>query len=491
MSEAGGLAAAARRRSARSRSAPRRCRSSRCSRTGLPGPQPPRAPPCRAAAAPSGDERRASRRSRRRRRERSSSAVRPAPTCSRSASSPGRKRRRCRRRSRRPGPGRRGARRLVRRRRKIAVGSPCGPGCYRATAPAARRAEERRRHASRGDEPDDVARPAAGAVAAARRLASIVARATKTFRSPELARDPRPPRLRTRPHAVVTRWSVVAPDKLTYKIVSGGPSAVIIGNTRWDKVPGGTWEKSPQTPIHQPTPFWVVVEGRARALADAEGRWRVSFFDPKTPGLVRAADRQRHTHAAARHADAAAAHFMRQVYSELQRAGRRSRRRARRKKRSTAVAAASSRIRLPLEMSRARASWLVLVALAGAAALVVCGCRLRAPGRRRLARLGQHARQHAPLAADADHQGQHRPARTHLHVQLPLGRPERAARQAVVPGRRRQPDVRHDRRAQTWALDATTGKVIWRWTPNNVAVFNKAASSPTAASRSATARCSC
>ena len=28
--------------------------------------------------------------------------------------------------------------------------------------------------------------------------------------------------------------------------------------------------------------------------------------------------------------------------------------------------------------------------------------------------------------------------------------------------------------SQTWALDATTGKVIWRWTPNNVAVFNKA-----------------
>jgi alcohol dehydrogenase (cytochrome c) len=28
--------------------------------------------------------------------------------------------------------------------------------------------------------------------------------------------------------------------------------------------------------------------------------------------------------------------------------------------------------------------------------------------------------------------------------------------------------------AQVWALDATTGKVIWRWTPNNVAVFNKA-----------------
>ena len=24
-----------------------------------------------------------------------------------------------------------------------------------------------------------------------------------------------------------------------------------------------------------------------------------------------------------------------------------------------------------------------------------------------------------------------------------------------------------------WALDATTGKVIWRWHPDNVAVFNK------------------
>jgi alcohol dehydrogenase (cytochrome c) len=28
--------------------------------------------------------------------------------------------------------------------------------------------------------------------------------------------------------------------------------------------------------------------------------------------------------------------------------------------------------------------------------------------------------------------------------------------------------------SQVWALDATSGKLIWRWTPNNVAVFNKA-----------------
>ena len=37
----------------------------------------------------------------------------------------------------------------------------------------------------------------------------------------------------------------------------GRAAAVIIGDSRWDKLPGGKWKKSPQTPIHQPTPFWV------------------------------------------------------------------------------------------------------------------------------------------------------------------------------------------------------------------------------------------
>jgi len=79
---------------------------------------------------------------------------------------------------------------------------------------------------------------------------------------------------------------VQAPDRLTYDI-DRGYSAVIIGKHRWDKAPGGTWKRSPQLPITQPTPPWVAAtNARVLGATTARGRpaWRVSFFDPKTPG---------------------------------------------------------------------------------------------------------------------------------------------------------------------------------------------------------------
>jgi hypothetical protein len=114
--------------------------------------------------------------------------------------------------------------------------------------------------------------------------------------------------------ALLTRWTIVAPDRLTYQIKNGA-AAVIIGKRRWDKVPGGKWTTSAQTPIHQPTPFWVSWTD-ARILESTSSAWRVSFFDPKTPGWyeVRIAKRSMRTLELRMHATA---HFMHEVYSEF------------------------------------------------------------------------------------------------------------------------------------------------------------------------------
>src|SRR5204863_9725229 len=56
-------------------------------------------------------------------------------------------------------------------------------------------------------------------------------------------------------NAITTTYEVQAPNRLTYKIVRG-PEAVIIGGTRWDRLPGGRWERSDLEPLTQPEPFW-------------------------------------------------------------------------------------------------------------------------------------------------------------------------------------------------------------------------------------------
>lgn len=86
-------------------------------------------------------------------------------------------------------------------------------------------------------------------------------------------------------HAVNTVWRVVAPDNVAYD-VEGGASAVIMGDTRWDKLPGQPWQKSPATRLHQPVPFWAKVTDAhvvgETTFAGAQVQ-RVTFFDPQTP----------------------------------------------------------------------------------------------------------------------------------------------------------------------------------------------------------------
>ncbi len=102
---------------------------------------------------------------------------------------------------------------------------------------------------------------------------------------------------------------------LTYH-VRGGPSAVIIGNSRWDKVaPGEAWVKSPQTPIHQVTQFWVSWQN-AHVIGSTPKTWRITFFDPKTPGWYEI-DVAKDTRRTLGMRMQAAAHFMRQTYGNF------------------------------------------------------------------------------------------------------------------------------------------------------------------------------
>jgi hypothetical protein len=118
-------------------------------------------------------------------------------------------------------------------------------------------------------------------------------------------------------HAVTSVWRAAAPDRIAYT-VKNGYSSVIIGGRRWDRAPGGRWVASAQTsPIHQPVPFWVSVED-AHVLGTEQLRghavWRVSFFDPATPGWFEVAIDKRTMHTLEL-SMFATAHFMHDVYS--------------------------------------------------------------------------------------------------------------------------------------------------------------------------------
>lgn len=95
--------------------------------------------------------------------------------------------------------------------------------------------------------------------------------------------------------AVVSSWQETAPDRLAYQIV-GGSSAVIIGLHRWDRAAGGAWQESTSVRVRQPIPFWVeatdahVIGG---GTVNGHAVWRISFYDPRTPGwFIASVDRK-------------------------------------------------------------------------------------------------------------------------------------------------------------------------------------------------------
>jgi hypothetical protein len=170
---------------------------------------------------------------------------------------------------------------------KQAVG--CGAGCYRAalvlTSPPqqVRVRVVREARTTRWNVVLPVPFPAKDASA-------IVARATRTWKQLQslsyrerLASDPK--------HFVLSDWQIVAPDRLAYQIQGEG-QAVIVGVRRWDRPKGGDWVETSALRLHQPEPFWVEATNAyvvGSATVQGHAVWRVSFFDPRTPGWFLAA----------------------------------------------------------------------------------------------------------------------------------------------------------------------------------------------------------
>jgi hypothetical protein len=215
------------------------------------------------------------------------------------------------------GTGVRGLRvRLAAGGREATPASPCGAGCYQAvltlrTIPRVLRVVVERPSRTTTWK---VSLPAPWP---ARDASALVARAARVWRHlrslsyvDRLSSDPA--------HTIVSHWRIVAPDRLAYEIEGGG-RAVIIGRQRWDRSGAAGWAKSSALRLHQPKPFWV---GATDAHVVGSGRigrhpvWRVSFFDPKTPGWFLVSIDKR----TARTLDArmrATAHFMHDTYGQF------------------------------------------------------------------------------------------------------------------------------------------------------------------------------
>jgi hypothetical protein len=169
------------------------------------------------------------------------------------------------------------------------VATACGAGCYDASVPLGSRPLAVHVRVARPGRTTawNVALPATWP---AKDASAIVARATRTWKalrslrySEHLSSDPT--------HTVVSDWQIVAPDRLSYQIHDEG-QAVIVGLHRWDRQKGGDWVKTSALRLHQPEPFWVTATD-AHVVDDTTLRghavWRVSFFDPRTPGWFLAA----------------------------------------------------------------------------------------------------------------------------------------------------------------------------------------------------------
>lgn len=88
-------------------------------------------------------------------------------------------------------------------------------------------------------------------------------------------------------YVALSTWRMQAPDRIAYSVKDGW-AGIVVGDTRWDKGPGAKhWVSSPQTRLTQPKPGWVkVTDAHVLGSATVRGRpaWRVSFYDPGTPG---------------------------------------------------------------------------------------------------------------------------------------------------------------------------------------------------------------
>jgi copper transport protein len=150
----------------------------------------------------------------------------------------------------------------------------CGPGCYEAEVPAPRR------RVFVTIDGRTLALPAP-ATWPPKPAAGMVALATQRFDSlrsvsylERLASSPK--------NRIVSDFTLEAPNRLSYRI-HGGPSAIVIGGRRWDRVRGGPWDETSYSPLPQPVPIWQGPISNAYVLSQTPRVATVTFLNRRAP----------------------------------------------------------------------------------------------------------------------------------------------------------------------------------------------------------------
>jgi copper transport protein len=184
---------------------------------------------------------------------------------------------------------------------RVATGASCGAGCYSASLAAPR---------ARAVDVLVSGRRVRFPVYSGPSAAGLVIRAGRVFNSlrslvyeESLASNPT--------NREVTRFEMVAPDRLAYRI-KGGQQAVVVGGRRWDRSPGGRWIPSAQSPLHIPAAPWSIIRD-ARLIGRTPRLLRVAFLDPTVPAWFEITLQRRTMRTLDAHMTAAA-HFMRDRY---------------------------------------------------------------------------------------------------------------------------------------------------------------------------------
>jgi copper transport protein len=91
-------------------------------------------------------------------------------------------------------------------------------------------------------------------------------------------------RLASSPTAhIVTRWTLVRPNRFAYTIRRGA-AGIVIGARRWDRTtPRSRWTSSATTPLPQPEPIWASPVRNAYVLSTTSPQVVVSWANPSIP----------------------------------------------------------------------------------------------------------------------------------------------------------------------------------------------------------------
>jgi copper transport protein len=150
----------------------------------------------------------------------------------------------------------------------------CGSGCYEADVAAPRR----RVVVSIGGRALVLPLPAQWPP---RPAAALVARATRAFERlrsvsyvERLASSAR--------NGIVSDFTLEAPNRFSYRI-HGGLSAIVIGGRRWDRVGRGPWDRTPYSPVPQPTPIWEGPISNAYVIGETRREVMVTFLNRRAP----------------------------------------------------------------------------------------------------------------------------------------------------------------------------------------------------------------